>query len=54
MKFTFYLIAGGLVTLIYTLHYYFTRRMILKSAEIFSAQILDFEEEIVPAFGGIT
>jgi hypothetical protein len=51
MKGTYYLIVGGLVTLVYTLHYYFSRRKILKSAEIFSAQILDLEEEIVPAFG---
>jgi hypothetical protein len=51
MKVTFYITALALVTLIYTLHYYFSRRKLLKSAEIFSAQILDLEEEIVPAFG---
>jgi hypothetical protein len=51
MKITFYLLAGGIIGLIYTLTYYFGNRKLLKSAESFSAQILDLKEEIIPAFG---
>jgi hypothetical protein len=48
MRSVIYLIGGGIVILVYTLKYYFINRNLLKSAEIFSAQVLDLDEEIVP------